>query len=59
MAQTLGRLTKFHVHSSPDVLKHLGRFCLKSGKYADLATFALREYLIAMTHSKMFSLAAG
>ena len=55
----LARLAKFHVHSSPDILKHIGKFCIKSGKYADLAIYALREYLIAMTHSKMFSLAAG
>lgn len=55
----LTRLSKMHVHSSPDVLKHIGNFCIKSGKYADLAIFARKEYLISITYSKMFTLAAG
>ena len=53
------RLTQFHVHSNPDVLKYIGKFCLKSGRYADLAINALHEYLLHMTYSKMFTMAAG
>ena len=53
------RLDQFHVLSSPDVLKYIGKMCLKAGRYADLALFAFKEYLQLTTYSKMFTLAAG
>ena len=41
------------------MLLTIGKICLKAGKYADLAIFAIKEYLLLLTYYKMFSLAAG
>ena len=32
---------------------------MKAGKYADLAIVALKEYLVAVTYQKMFTMSAG
>lgn len=55
----LTSLARFHVHSGPGVLRTLGKMCLKSAKYADLAVIILKEYLVAVTYQKMFTLSAG
>ena len=55
----LTSLARFHVHSGPGVLKTLGKMCLKAGKFADLAVIILKEYLVAVTYQKMFTLSAG
>lgn len=53
------QLSQFHVHSSPELFKNIGKMCLKAGKYADLAIIALKEYLVTVTYQKMFTMAAG
>jgi len=59
LAQLKQRISKFHVHSRPELLKNIGKFCLKMGKFADLAILALKEQLVLVTYQKMFTLAAG
>ena len=49
-AQLQNRLSKFHIYSSPDLLKNIGKFCLKTGKYADLALLAFKEQLVLVTY---------
>lgn len=57
--QRMDRLTQFSVQSCPEVLRLIGKFCLQTGKYANLALLTLKEYLVMLTYSKMFSLGAG
>jgi len=52
-------LNQFNVYSNPEILKHIGKFCLKSKQFSDLAVYALKEYLTLLTYSKMFTFAAG
>lgn len=47
------------MQSCPEVLRLIGKFCLKANKYANLALLVLKEYLVMVTYSKMFSLGAG
>ena len=49
-AQLQNRLSKFHIFSSSDLLKNIGKFCLKAGKYADLALLAFKEQLVLVTY---------
>ena len=59
MQSQLTILAQFNVSSSIDILKCIGKFCVKSRQYGDLAVNAFKEYLAALTFSKMFSLGAG
>lgn len=58
-SQLLGHLAQFNVHSGPEVLLNIGKMCLKAEKFADLAIVSLKEYLIAVTYQKMFTMNAG
>jgi len=55
----MNRLAQFQVHSRPDLLRNIGKTCLKAGIFADLGILAFKECLVMVTYQKMFSLGAG